>query len=56
MCACQGQRNECDARSLVGQDSREAVYRTASADLLEQQPRVSDLRLISRVAAGKQVA
>jgi predicted RNA-binding Zn ribbon-like protein len=34
---------------------REAVYRTASADLLEQQPRTGDLRLISRTVAGKQV-
>jgi predicted RNA-binding Zn ribbon-like protein len=34
---------------------REAVYRTASADLLEQQPRTGDLRLISRTAVGKQV-
>ncbi|MDH6214710.1 putative RNA-binding Zn ribbon-like protein [Streptomyces pseudovenezuelae] len=34
---------------------REAVYRTASADLLEQRPRAGDLRLISRTAAGEQV-
>ncbi|MBK3575639.1 ABATE domain-containing protein [Streptomyces sp. MBT65] len=34
---------------------REAVYRTASADLSDQQPRAGDLRLISRTAAGKQV-
>ncbi|MGW3284039.1 CGNR zinc finger domain-containing protein [Streptomyces sp. NPDC001002] len=34
---------------------REAVYRTASAELLEQRPRSEDLRLISEVAAGRQV-
>lgn len=34
---------------------REAIYRTASANPLERQPRAGDLRLISRTAGGKQV-
>ena len=34
---------------------REAIYRTASAELLERRPRAGDLRLIGRTAAGKQV-
>ncbi|MFJ6088404.1 CGNR zinc finger domain-containing protein [Streptomyces sp. NPDC092369] len=34
---------------------REAVYRTASAELLDQPPRIGDLPLISRTAAGRQV-